>query len=395
MKSKLLILVLIVLARGFTAAQSKIQFAYYEHIISGASSIELYLHEIKNKNTGIVANQSSLINNTHLVDTLLSLGVKVDKIFCPEHGFRGNEDAGAHINNEIDKKTGLQITSLYGSNKKPSNNDLENIDIVIFDLQDVGTRFYTYISTLTYVMEACAENNIPLIVLDRPNPNGYMIDGPVLDTNFRSFVGLHPVPVVYGMTIGEYAQMVVGEKWINCSDKLDLTIIPLQNYNHNLIVDLQVKPSPNLPNWQSVYLYPSLCLFEGTIMSVGRGTDFPFQIFGHPDFMLGSFAFIPKSNQGASNPKFKDQQCYGINLNSYAENYKMNPQSLNLSWLINSYKIIGDTNKFFNGYFNKLAGNDILKKQIIEGKSEEEIRKSWQNDIEKFKKIRSKYLIYD
>ncbi len=347
-----------------------------------------------NNKIAIVANQSTLVGNTHLIDTLLSHGVNVTKIFCPEHGFRGVAEAGKKILDSIDLKTKIPIISLYGSHKKPSSADLENIDLVLFDLQDVGTRFYTYISTLTYVMEACAENKIPIIVLDRPNPNGYFIDGPVLEKEHQSFIGLHPVPVVYGMTIGEYARMVAGECWINKASDIDLSVIPLVGWDRNMIVKLKMKPSPNLPNWQSVYLYSSLCFLEGTIMSIGRGTDFPFQVYGHPEFMIGSFIFTPDSTQSASHPKFKGVPCYGANLRGYADNYKHNPQQINLSWLIGTYETMRKDNNFFTNYFEKLAGTDELRKQIVAGLSEDEIRKSWQPKIDNFKKVRAKYLLY-
>lgn len=395
MKHNSIAVILLILWSSLLIGQTnELKLVEYNEIKSGATQIEKYLPLLLKNNVAVVANQSALVVDTHLVDTLLSSGVAVTKIFCPEHGFRGIADAGKKINNKIDSKTNIPIISLYGSHKKPTPNDLENIDIVLFDLQDVGTRFYTYISTLTYVMEACAENNIPIIVLDRPNPNGYFIDGPVLEKEYSSFVGLHPVPVVYGMTIGEYALMVAGEQWINKAKDIDLKIIPLVGWDHNMIVKLKVKPSPNLPNWQSVYLYPSLCFFEGTIMSVGRGTEYPFQIYGHPNNMLGSFVFTPESSEGATNPKYKDKACYGANLTNYANNYITNPQQINLSWLIGTYETMGNKEPFFNNYFEKLAGTDELKKQIIDGLSEEEIRQSWQPELTKFMKIRAKYLLY-
>ncbi len=366
----------------------------YDDVVCGANRLALYLPLIQNKNVAVVANQSSTVDNKHLVDTLLANNIIISKIFCPEHGFRGKADAGEIISDEIDLKTGIPIISLYGSHKKPTKEDLNDVDIVIFDLQDVGTRFYTYISTLTYVMESCAENNIPVIVLDRPNPNGYFIDGPILENEFSSFVGLHPIPVVYGMTIGEYAKLVKGEHWIAESDKLDLTVIPMDNYDHNLIVKLKNKPSPNLPNWQSVYLYPSLCFFEGTVMSIGRGTDFPFQVYGHPDLETGSFVFKPEPNEGSSKPKHNGTECYGLNLTGYASNYKTNDNQINLSWLIDAYNTVPSKEDFFISYFEKLAGTASLRQQIASGLSEEEIRSSWQPGLDKFKKIRSKYLLY-
>lgn len=367
----------------------------YSDITMGADQIVAYKELLKNKKVGIVANQSSTIQNTHLVDSLLSHNIQITKIYCPEHGFRGTADAGSLIEDGLDSKTGIPIISLYGSHKKPTPEDLEGIDIVVFDLQDVGTRFYTYISTMSYVMEACAENGIPIIILDRPNPNGHYVDGPILEKENTSFVGLHPVPIVYGMTIGEYALMVVGEKWINDAHKLQLNVIELKYYTHNKIVKLKVKPSPNLPNWQSIYLYPSLCFFEGTIMSVGRGTDYPFQIYGHPNYMLGSYVFTPKSKDGASKPKYNEQNCFGANLSGYAENYKHNDNKIELNWLIGSYEIMSRKGEFFNNYFEKLSGTKDLRQQIIDGSSEEEIRLSWQPGLDRFMKIRSKYLLYD
>jgi len=369
----------------------------YNEITTGAQVlINSKLDLIKGKNIAVVANQASLVGKTHLVDTLVSLQINIVKIFSPEHGFRGNTEAGEMINGETDEKTGIKVISLYGKYRKPPKDDLADIDLILFDLQDVGVRYFTYTSTMTYVMDACAENNIPVIVLDRPNPNGFYIDGPVLDTAYSSFIGLHPVPIVYGMTIGEYAQMVNGEYWLVDSLQCELTIIKMKNYKHNMIVKLPVSPSPNLPNWQSVYLYPSLCLFEGTVMSVGRGTEFPFQVYGHPQFMMGSFAFTPQSMPGKSmHPKFEGKVCYGQNLNGYAENYKKNTTKLNLTWLIESFKLMNKGSEFFTPYFNKLAGTDQLRKQIEIGKTEEKIRISWENGLEHFNKIRSKYLIYN
>ncbi|MAE07373.1 MAG: hypothetical protein CL661_01275 [Bacteroidetes bacterium] len=394
MKSITIIFLLFLWTSLLICQTNKIVLVEYDEINSGASQIEKYLPFLLNNKIAIVANQSTLVGNTHLIDTLLSHGVNVTKIFCPEHGFRGVAEAGKKILDSIDLKTKIPIISLYGSHKKPSSADLENIDLVLFDLQDVGTRFYTYISTLTYVMEACAENKIPIIVLDRPNPNGYFIDGPVLEKEHQSFIGLHPVPVVYGMTIGEYARMVAGECWINKASDIDLSVIPLVGWDRNMIVKLKMKPSPNLPNWQSVYLYSSLCFLEGTIMSIGRGTDFPFQVYGHPEFMIGSFIFTPDSTQSASHPKFKGVPCYGANLRGYADNYKHNPQQINLSWLIGTYETMRKDNNFFTNYFEKLAGTDELRKQIVAGLSEDEIRKSWQPKIDNFKKVRAKYLLY-
>lgn len=363
-----------------------------EDAIVGASRMELYLNKLKEKNIGVIGNQTSIFNNTHLIDTLLSEGVNVVKIFTPEHGFRGTADEGALINNSIDEKTQLPIISLYGNNKKPNESQLKDIDILIFDLQDVGTRFYTYISTMTYIMEAAAENNIPLIVLDRPNPNGFYVDGPVLEPENKSFVGLHQVPIVYGLTIGEYALMVNGEYWLSDSLQCDLTVIPMDNYKRNAIYELPVKPSPNLPNWESVYLYPSLCFFEGTIVSVGRGTEFPFQVYGHPK-MNDEFVFTPRQAEGRRAPMLCDEECHGEYLTDYAHNYRRNTNQINLDWIINAYNQLKGE-KFFNNFFVKLSGTKELQQQIEQGMTESEIRATWQDDLDNYKKIREKYLMY-
>jgi len=373
---------------------NKKQVLANEVILPGAYMTGEYVPLLKGKKIGIVANQTSLINETHLVDTLLSLGIKVVKIFGPEHGFRGDQPDGKNISNDIDPGTGIKVVSLYGDHKKPTKNDLANIDFMLFDIQDVGVRFYTYISTLTYVMEACAENNIPLILLDRPNPNGYYVDGPVLDTAFSSFVGLHPVPVVYGMTIGEYATMVNGEKWLQNGKQCSLTVIKCDNYTHSSRYQLPIQPSPNLQDMKAIYLYPSLCLFEGTIVSVGRGTETPFKVFGHPKFTSGSYSFTPEPIKGISDdPPLKGQMCYGQNLSEASELIKIEGR-LEIVWLIETYKVLSPKTQYFNKYFDKLAGNSILREQIIDGKSESKIRGSWQPDLEKFRKIRKKYLLY-
>jgi len=353
----------------------------------GINNLDAIILETKNKNIAVVGNQTSVIQNTHLVDTLLELGIKVKLVFSPEHGFRGVEDAGAHINNEIDQRTGLQIFSLHGKNKKPSNNQLKNIDIIIFDIQDVGARFYTYISTLHYVLEAASEQNIQVLVLDRPNPNGHYIDGPILEEKFKSFIGMHPIPIVHAMTIGEYAKMIIGEKWIE--NTCDLKVIEMVNYNRSEIYDLPIKPSPNLPNKRAVNLYPSLCLFERTTISVGRGTNYPFQHYGAP-FIKSSYSFLPKSGPGSKYPKHENKICYGINLR-YQKNIL---NSLNINWLIKCYDQSLDKEKFFTLNFDKLAGTDQLRKQITSGVSAEKIKESWQEGLTKFKKTRAKYLIY-
>jgi uncharacterized protein YbbC (DUF1343 family) len=365
-----------------------------ESIVCGNARFDKYLPLISGKKTALVVNHASMINGIHLSDTLKSLGVDVVKIFTPEHGYKGTAAEGKYVANGKISKDSTIIVSLYGIKRKPSPQDLDGIDVVVFDLQDVGVRFYTYISTMTLVMEACAENNIPIIVLDRPNPNGFYVDGPVLEKEYKSFVGMHPVPVVYGMTIGEYAGMVNGEGWLKNGVKCDLTIVKMLNYNHNLIVKLPVKPSPNLPDWRSVYLYPSLGFFEGTVVSVGRGTETPFQMYGHPGITYGNHYFIPKANNISLNPKLKNDTCRGELLVSYASRFMTNPRQLNISWLIKAYNNLKGKEKFFNSYFIKLAGTPQLQKQIEAGKTVEEIRKSWQPALKKFKKIRKKYLIY-
>lgn len=379
---------------GTMAYGQSLRFIPKEQYVCGAQDTENYLHFFEGKSVGVVANQTSLIGETHLVDSLLSLGVNVKRIFTPEHGFRGSADAGAKVTDGKDEKTGIEIASLYGKTKKPTPEMLQDIDVMLFDLQDVGVRFYTYISTLSYVMEACAEQRIPVVVLDCPNPNGFYIDGPVLKAENKSFVGMHPVPVVYGMTIGEYGQMVNGEGWLKGGIQCDLTVIPVPDYDRNAIYELPVKPSPNLPNWESVYLYPSLCFFEGTIVSVGRGTEKPFQIFGHPD-MRGDYTFTPESKGGASKPMFEGERCRGFDLTDYAHDYAVNPAQLQLDWLIDAYQQLSEKNYlFFTKYFNLLSGDKLLIQQIENKKSVDAIRASWVSDLEAFKAIRSKYLIY-
>jgi len=364
-------------------------------IIVGAEQTGLYFPLLKDKQIAVVANHTSLIGDAHLVDSLVSAKMAVAKIFSPEHGFRGKADAGQLIDNKIDLVTGLPIISLYGSHKKPTSEDMQDIDLVIFDIQDVGARFYTYISTMTYVMEACAENDIPIIVLDRPNPNGFYVDGPLLDTAFKSFVGMHAVPIVHGMTVGEYAQMVNGEFWMKDSIQCDLTVIPVANYTHSDFYELPKKPSPNLPNKYAVYLYPSLCLFEGTDVSIGRGTEYPFQVIGHPKFLLGSYIFVPRSIPGiATHPKHEGVYCNGQNLIAYAQEMQNNPAQLNLTWLLAYYNALKDKTEFFTDYFTLLVGTDLLQQQIEEGWDEAQIRESWQSGLSEFMKIRKQYLLY-
>lgn len=364
-------------------------------IIVGAERLDQYIPAISGKRVAIVANHTSLVGNVHLVDTLISLRVDLKKIFCPEHGFRGNVEAGELISNHSDTKTGLPIVSLYGSSKKPKDDHLKDVDVVIFDLQDVGVRFYTYISTMHYVMEACAENAVDFIVLDRPNPNGFFVDGPVLDMACRSFVGMHPVPLVHGLTIGEFAQMINGEGWLQGGKKCNLTVVPCEGYSHSDTYVLPVKPSPNLPNHLSVLLYPSLGLFEGTVVSVARGTDFPFQAFGYPSYPQKQFRFKPTVKIGASaNPPHKGKVCYGVDLRVYSPEYFLEKKSINLEWLLYAYKTSPDKKNFFNNFFKNLAGNTILRQQVEQGLDEDAIRKSWMPALDDFKKTRKKYLLY-
>lgn len=362
---------------------------------SGASRMQAYLPMIEGKNVGLVANHSSMTGGVHLADTLMASGIDIIKVFAPEHGFRGMAGAGEALDNGHDPATGIQVISLYGEKKKPSKEDLRDIDILLFDIQDVGVRFYTYISTLTYVMEAAAQSGIPLVVLDRPNPNGFYIDGPVMEPEYVSFVGLHPVPIVYGMTIGEYALMVNGEGWLPGGIQCELSVIRMTGYNRDELYRLQVKPSPNLPGWEAVYLYPSLCLFEGTVVSVGRGTDFPFTVYGHPGLHSGNFVFTPRSMPWAMHPKFEGVQCTGQDLSGYAAEYQNFDKHLNLEWLISAWEELGHDSSFFNPYFEKLAGTASLRHQIMEGKSMEEIRAGWEPGLRNFKTIRKKYLLYD
>ncbi len=362
---------------------------------AGAEHTEQYLSLLQGKNVAVVANQTSLVKKKLLVDTLLSLGIKVVKIFAPEHGFYGAEDAGAAVNNTKTPESSIHIISLYGKHNKPTPEDLAGVDVVVYDIQDVGVRFFTYISTLHLVMEACAENNKPLIVLDRPDPNGYYVDGPVLEPAFKSFSGMDPVPVVYGMTPAEYAKMLNGERWLTNGVQCNLTCIAVTGYSHKYYYEVPVKPSPNLPTMTSIYLYPTLALFEGTVVSVGRGTDKPFEVIGNPLLKTAPYNFTPESKPGAQNPPFEGQKCYGYNLSDFGGIMIKNYQKLYLFWLKGTYQDYPDKASFFNAYFKDLAGTDMLQKQIEQGVPEDEIRKSWQPGIVTFLKIRKKYLLYE
>ena len=367
-------------------------------LLTGADQTELYVNFLKNKNIGMVVNQTSVIGNAHTpsVDSLLKRGIRIKKIFGPEHGFRGNTSNGASVGDSVDPQSGIPVISLYGKHYKPAPADLNGIDLMIFDIQDVGTRFYTYLSTLHYVMEACAENNIELMILDRPNPNAFYVDGPVLDTACRSFIGMHPVPIVYGMTIAEYAQMINGEGWLKNHLKCRLKIIKVANYDHKTPYVLPISPSPNLNTGQSVLLYPSICLFEGTTFSLGRGTMFPFQVLGHPALKdKYTFNFTPVSIKGMSeDPPQKDKVCYGIDFRNYDTDSIRVQGKINILWLINLYREFPDKEHFFNNYFKKLAGTAQLQQQVEQGKTEEEIRRSWEPALSRFKQMRKKYLLY-
>jgi uncharacterized protein YbbC (DUF1343 family) len=364
--------------------------------IPAAELTAQYIGHLQNKKVALVVNPTSMIGKTHLVDSLLSLGIRVEKIFAPEHGFRGLADAGEKVENTTDKKTGLPVISLYGTHKKPNAQDLKGIDLVVFDIQDVGTRFFTYISTLHYVMEACAEQNIELVVLDRPNPNGHFVDGPIMEKEHQSFVGMHPIPVVHGMTMAEYALMINGEHWLKDSVQCRLFIIKNKFYNHRKAYVPKVKPSPNLPSIESIYLYPSTCFFEGTELSVGRGTYFPFCAVGSP-VLRGKYplVFKPESIPGMSkNPPMMGQDCYGLDLRKVDMQTLYESRQIHLGWLLELYKSYPDKEKFFNSYFEKLSGTSELRRQIIEGNTEDEIRATWAKGLENFRKTRKKYLLY-
>ena len=375
---------------SITSVSCEAQESINQPIKTGADQIESYIKALQDKRVGLLVNHTSYIEDVHLLDTLTSMGIRIETIFAPEHGFRGNHANGEKVNNEIDEKTQTPVISLYGKNKKPTIEQLSNIDVVIYDVQDVGARFYTYISTMSHMMEACAENGISMLVLDRPNPNGHYVDGPILKKEFSSFVGLHEVPVVHGMTVGEYAKMVNGEGWLKNGVQCDLTVIPLENYTHNSEYSLTIRPSPNLPNDKSINLYPSLGFFEGTIINAGRGTEFQFQRYGASFFSKSDFSYTPKANFGAKYPKQKGKLCFGVDLRNTKK-----LSAINLEWLIDAYQKTPKTEKFFGKTFTIHAGNTKLQQQIEQGLTAKEIRKTWQKDITKFKKIRKQYLIYN
>lgn len=378
---------------GFIASFSEC-YGIKKPPVPGAYQIESYKQLLEGKSISIVANQTSMIGKTHLVDTLISLGLNIKVIFAPEHGFRDLADAGETIANSKDPKTGVPVISLYGSHYKPTPADLAGIDIVIFDIQDVGVRFYTYISTLHYVMEACAENHVKCVILDRPNPNGFYYDGNIPDTLHKSFVGMHPVPVVHGMTVGEYAGMINGEGWLKNKIKCDLVVIKCINYTHKTYYELPIKPSPNLPNQNSVYLYPSICFFEGTNISLGRGTTFPFQVYGSPLLPDKGFSFTPESVPGAKTPLLLGKKCFGVDLRNAIKEGLVPSPKINLNWVIYAYRAFPDKSKYFIPYFDVLAGGPVLREQIEKGMTAEQIRKTWKPGLAKFSKIREKYLLY-
>lgn len=363
---------------------------------TGAENTGEYLPLLEGRKVAVVANQTSMVGQRHLVDTLISLGIDVKLIFAPEHGFRDLADDGAVITSGTDPVTGIEVISLYASKKKPAPEDLSGIDAVIFDIQDVGTRFYTYLTTMCYVMEACAENGKPFIVMDRPNPNGYYVDGPILDTaNYSSFVGIHPIPVVHGMTFGEYAGMVNGEGWLAGGIRCDLKVIRCSNYTHSTMYELPVIPSPNLPDMNAIYLYPSICFSEGTVLSCGRGTEFPFQVLGAPGMPDTGFSFTPEPSFGSSSPRHNGAVCYGIDLRNALADGLVPKAEINLQWIIEMYKAYPEKEKFFTGYFDTLAGSSTLREQIISGMRQEEIKATWKDGLDRFRAIRAKYLLYD
>ncbi|MCD8071926.1 MAG: DUF1343 domain-containing protein [Alistipes sp.] len=360
-----------------------------------ANSTHSYFPLLGGKKVGVMCNHTALVGDIHLVDTLLASGIEVGVVFAPEHGFRGDADAGEHVKSYKDPKTGIDVISAYGSSRKPDPGVVAGMDVMIFDIQDVGLRFYTYLSSMHYLMESCAEAGVPLVVLDRPNPNGMYVDGPILDPKHRSFIGMHPIPVVHGMTLGELARMINGEGWLGHGLQCDLTVIPCENYSRSSLYELPVKPSPNLPNMRSVYLYPSICFFEATPVSLGRGTDFPFQVYGHPDMEGYPFRFTPEPRDGAKEPLLKGRVCYGVDLRTVPSDREVIAGGVNLAYVIDAYNALGLGNKFFNNAFKRLTGVDYVREMIMGGSTAEEIKAVWQEDVEKFKRQREPYLIYE
>ncbi|MEM8523878.1 MAG: DUF1343 domain-containing protein [Bacteroidota bacterium] len=396
LKVVLVILFFTIINCGTTQLTYSAKFFDTEKIVVGAEQTAQYLPMLQGKNVALVVNQTSTVGTTHLVDTLYNSGIQIKAIFAPEHGFRGEADRGVDIADSKDERTNIPIISIYGKKKKPSSKDLAGIDLVVFDIQDVGARFYTYIYTMHYVMEACAENDVAFMVLDRPNPNGHYVDGPMMKDKFKSFIGLHPIPVVHGMTVGEYAQMINGQGWLKDEKKCKLDVVLCKNYDHKKFYELPIKPSPNLPNIRSIYLYPSLCFFEGTAASVGRGTDTQFQVYGHPEYPLGVYEFKPVSMPGAKYPVHENKLCKGYSLVNSPMRELQKKAALDLNYVIGFYRNFPDKSDFFreDNFFDLLAGTDELRKQIEAGKSEAEIRASWQTGLDEFKQVRKQYLLY-
>ncbi len=369
--------------------------AFAGNVITGAEQVSEYLPLLKGKRVAVLTNQTGIIGNTHLVDSLVSLKVNIVAILSPEHGFRGDADAGEHVASSVDKKTGIPIESLYdGNTGKPSADLMKRIDVLLFDLQDVGLRYYTYLTTMAKMMEACAENNVKMIVLDRPNPLGFYVDGPILDMRYRSAVGWLPIPTVHGMTLGELANMINGEKWLENGIQCDVTVIKCKNYTHATLYELPVPPSPNLPNMRAIYLYPSICYFEATPVSLGRGTDKPFQIYGHPNMKGYDFKFTPRSVPGAKNPPQLNRECYGVDLSESPSIEEINKAGINLEYVIDAYNNLNLDDHFFRSFFELLSGRDYIRRMIKQGKSAAEIKATWADDVEKFKIQRRPYLLY-
>ena len=386
MNRKIILLFGLLLASLGAPAQDRIE--------TGAEQTGRYLPLLEGRRVGIMTNHTGTVGRTHLVDTLRSLGVDIRVVFAPEHGFRGQADAGESVASYRDRKTGIDVVSVYGSTKRPPDSIMQRLDVLLFDIQDVGLRYYTYLSSMHYLMEACAANGKQLIVLDRPNPNGFYVDGPVLEAKHRSFVGMHPIPVVHGMTLGELARMIDGEGWLRDGLRCKLTVIPCRGYTHRSRYRLPTAPSPNLPNMRAVYLYPSLCFFEGTPISLGRGTDFPFQTYGHPK-LQGDFSFTPRSNAGAKNPPLKDKLCHGVDLRISPSDERIWERGVDLGYVIDCYRQLKRGEKFFTPMFDRLTGTDYVRQMILQGAGADRIKARWADDVERFKQTRKPYLLYE
>ena len=386
MNRKIILLFGLLLASLSAPAQDRIE--------TGAEQTGRYLPLLEGRRVGIMTNHTGTVGRTHLVDTLRSLGVDIRVVFAPEHGFRGQADAGESVASYRDRKTGINVVSVYGSTKRPPDSIMQRLDVLLFDIQDVGLRYYTYLSSMHYLMEACAANGKRLIVLDRPNPNGFYVDGPVLEAKHRSFVGMHPIPVVHGMTLGELARMIDGEGWLRDGLRCKLTVIPCRGYTHRSRYRLPTAPSPNLPNMRAAYLYPSLCFFEGTPVSLGRGTDFPFQAYGHPE-LQGDFSFTPRSNAGAKNPPLKDKLCHGVDLRTSPSDERIWEREVDLGYVIDCYRQLNLGEKFFTPMFDRLTGTDYVRQMILQGAGADRIKASWADDVERFKQTRKPYLLYE